>query len=133
MSKLRGSVVAPPTAVTEVVDAREQIAEDTGKLVINWEPRTSSDIAVELENCVIYGIPEYIDRVTGADAKITHAILGELLWLREKIDDLNKLIASGPASGAGQAVMDQAQLENIAEQRRVNEEAVRKKLEEDGK
>ena len=133
MSKLRGSVVAPPAPVAVQADAREKIAEDTGKSVINWTPFTNSDIAVELENCVIYGIPEYLDHVTGADAKITHAILGEILSLRERLDDLNKLIASGRSSGAGQAVQDQAQLENIAEQRKVNEEAVRKKLEEDKK
>lgn len=96
-------------------DKRAKLERESGKKVYNWEPRYNSDIAIELDGCIIYGVPEYIEQESDSQGKILLALLGEILTLRDRLDRLESAAARGELKSQVQAMKDAAVLSALKE------------------
>lgn len=96
-------------------DARKKLEREHGKKVYNWEPRYNSDIAIELDGCIIYGLPEFIDQESDAQGKIILALLGEVLVLKEMLEELKSQAARNDLKGQVQAMKDAAVMSALRE------------------
>ena len=98
----------PYYAQQKAPDPRETLSEETGKLVITWEPPRKSDIQVELAGCILYGLPETIDQETDPKGRIILALLGEILGMQERIEFLTQQAQGKSLKGQALASKDAA-------------------------
>ncbi len=97
-------------------DPRETLEEETGKLVITWEPPRKSDVKVELSGCILYGLPETIEQETDSRGKLLLVLLGEILAMQERIEFLTQQAQGKAMRGQAVAVKDAATVEAIKKQ-----------------